>query len=488
MAKNYIKKWQYHKIKALSESFELVLQDTKDTVYCDKIIRIIPGKRLVAFGKWGNQAIVAKLFSQKRQLQSDVSGITVLTETNIPTPRLLYQGTGLIDNKKIDVLLFERITPSKDLDLVWQEKKDSYESTDFIELMNNVVTEIATQHVLGIQQRDLHLKNFLVTENKIYTLDGGGIKKTAPTLDKKSSLNNLGLFLSQLGINTEPLQEKLFNTYSTLRGWMIQKSDINLLKKIITYKNKNRRKNYYKKVFRNCTAFSRINLFKKVIICNRNNQSPLLKNFLYHPEKIFEHPDSILLKAGRTSTVVKICIDNRWFVVKRYNIKNPWHWLRRCLRKTRAANSWWLAHYLTLLGIPTAKPVAYVDTHFLGLRGTSYFIMDFIAGQTIGEFFAASSNLDEKTDEKTSEIAKRILNLLNHLGKLKITHGDLKMTNILLENQKPILIDLDGMREHSTTFGFTRAFQKEIERFMRNWEEQPTIYELFKKLLSENYY
>ena len=188
MAKNYIKKWQYHKIKALSESFELVLQDTKDTVYCDKIIRIIPGKRLVAFGKWGNQAIVAKLFSQKRQLQSDVSGITVLTETNIPTPRLLYQGTGLIDNKKIDVLLFERITPSKDLDLVWQEKKDSYESTDFIELMNNVVTEIATQHVLGIQQRDLHLKNFLVTENKIYTLDGGGIKKTAPTLDKKSSL------------------------------------------------------------------------------------------------------------------------------------------------------------------------------------------------------------------------------------------------------------------------------------------------------------
>ncbi len=474
MVKNYIKKSRHSRDISLSEPFELALKDSKENVYCDKIIRTIPGKRLVVFGKWGNQEIVAKLFYKKCHLERDVAGIHILLQENVPTPRLLYQGIGTIVNKKMEVLLFERITWAENLEFIWQEKKDSCEA---VELMNRIVTEIATQHVLGIQQLDLHLKNFLVTEKTIYTLDGGGIKKTPPTLDKKSSLNNLALFFSQLGLNTESLQKELFKTYSKLRGWIIKQTDWDVLKKVIAYQNKKRRQQYHKKVFRNCTAFARVNILNKTIVYDRHYQSPLFMDFLHNPEKMFAQSDVTFLKAGRTSTVAKIRVDERWLVIKRYNIKNPWHWLRRCLRRTRAANSWWLAHYLRLFGISTAKPVAYIQNHFLGLRGTSYFIMEYIAGENVGEFFSTAS----EHAKNTSEIAKRILDVFYCLGKLKITHGDLKMTNILLENEKPVLIDLDGMREHKTLFGFKRAFQKEIKRFMRNWEQQPGIYKLFMR-------
>jgi tRNA A-37 threonylcarbamoyl transferase component Bud32 len=475
--RSYIKNWRHTKNIVLVEPFELALKEAKETIYCDKIIRVVPGKRFVAFGKWGNQAIVAKLFYKKHHLKRDIAGIHILLQENIPTPRLLYQGTGTVENKKIGVLLFERITPAENLEFLWQEKKDSCES---VELMNRVITEIAIQHVLGVQQLDLHLKNFLVTESTIYTLDGGGIKKTPPTLNKNASLNHLALFFSQLGVNTEPLQKELFKTYCKLRGWMVKQTDWDVLKKVINYQNKKRRQQYYKKVFRNCTAFTRVNTLNKTIVYDRDYQSSLFMDLLHNPEKIFARSDITLLKAGRSSTVAKIRINERWLVVKRYNIKNPWHWLRRCLRRTRAANSWWLGHYLRLFSISTAKPVAYIENHFLGLRGTSYFIMEYIAGQNIGEFFSASSEYSKGT----LEIARGVLDVVYHLGKLKITHGDLKMTNILLENEKPVLIDLDGMREHKTLFSFKHAFQKEIKRFMRNWEQRPALYKLFTKFIS----
>ncbi|MCC2666938.1 MAG: kdkA [Gammaproteobacteria bacterium] len=476
MVRSYIKKSRDNRNIALVKPFKLVLKGVKEAIYCDKIIRFVPGKRVVAFGKWGNQEIVAKLFYKKSYLERDATGVRVLLRCNVPTPRLLYQGAGTVENKKMEVLLFERITPAENLEFLWQEKKGSCESVD---LMNRIITEIATQHVLGIQQMDLHLKNFLVTEKTIYTLDGGGIKKTPPTLDKNFSLKHLALFFSQLGVNTEPLQKELFKTYCKLRGWMFKQAYWDILKKLIARQNKKRRQQYYKKVFRNCTAFTRINTLKKTIVYDRDYQSSLFMDFLHEPEKMFAESSVTFLKAGRTSTVAKIRVNERWLVVKRYNIKNPWHWLRRCLRRTRAANSWWLAHYLRLFGISTAKPVAYIENHFLGLRGTSYFIMEYIAGQNMGEFFSTSPG----HSKGTLEIARRILDVFYYLGKLKITHGDLKMTNILLENEKPVLIDLDGMREHKTLLGFKRAFQKEIKRFMRNWEKESTIYKLFMKFL-----
>ena len=64
------------------------------------------------------------------------------------------------------------------------------------------------------------------------------------------------------------------------------------------------------------------------------------------------------------------------------------------------------------------------------------------------------------------------------------------MTNILIalsphaaNEKQPVLIDLDGMREHGSLFSFKRAFKNEIQRFMENWKNYPAVYDLFEKLL-----
>lgn len=461
----------------MREPFQLLLHDAAEPLYCNDIIRIIPGKRLVAFASWGEKEVVAKLFYQrgkaKRHLKRDVLGIDALVQANVPTPRLLYQGSA--SNSRVQVLLFEKILQAKNLEEIWQEQKNLDE---FAILMHQVIVELATQHVLGILQRDLHLKNFLVTEQKIYTLDGGTIEKFADVLNKKQSMDNLSLLFAQLGVGTEHLQRELFKTYAKLRGWIIKQADLDLLNKAVVRKNKERWQRYKKKIVRTCTTFVKMTRWNQVSVYDRDFFSPALLDFLQNPEKIFTQPGIVFLKAGRSATVAKVMLDNRYFVVKRYNMKNYWHWLRRCLRPTRAATSWRLAQYLRLFGIATARPVAYLEKRFFGLRMRSYFVMEYVAKQNIGEFLSDYKN----NEEYFTKIADSIINMFHKLSELKITHGDLKMANILLVDNNPILIDLDAMQEHITRFGFNRAFKGEIKRFMKNWKDHPRAALLFNNL------
>jgi RIO-like serine/threonine protein kinase len=116
----------------------------------------------------------------------------------------------------------------------------------------------------------------------------------------------------------------------------------------------------------------------------------------------------------------------------------------------------------------------------MGLRGKSYFVMEFVDGVHAGNYFETY----REDDPIFATMAARILTLFINLVHLSITHGDLKMTNILIEDQRPILIDFDGMVEHRTQLGLKRAFRKEMERFMENWEKNPGVYALFEKMIA----
>ena len=490
MAISYIKDMQNNSIRTVSRSilkkadrnipvpFELSLYEHKSPLYCDKVIRIIPGKRIVCFGKWDNKPVVAKLFFEwsksKKHLHRDVNGIETLVAANIPTPKLLYQGTDT--SKRIHILIFDRILESCNLDLLWNEKSDFDELNT---LMQAVTVELATQHVLGVIQEDLHLKNFLVTSKTIYTLDGGSITQSEGILSKKESLDHLGLFFAQLGAGTETLQKELFDLYAQSRGWIVRPADIELLEQSTKKWNALRKTRYQKKIMRDCTAFRRIEKINSLIMYDREYTSAEFKKLLENPESFFALSDSQILKSGGSSTVVKVKVDGKWLVVKRYNIKGFWHGLRRCLRPTRAVTSWRLAHHLRLMGIPTPKPLAFIEKRFLGLRQRSYFIMEYVEGPHAGEYFSRY-----RSDENEfTQVAKRIVVLLNQLAELQITHGDLKMTNILINHERPLIIDLDGMQEHQHSLSFKRTFKKEMGRFMRNWESFPSVRELFEKLL-----
>ena len=58
----------------------------------------------------------------------------------------------------------------------------------------------------------------------------------------------------------------------------------------------------------------------------------------------------------------------------------------------------------------------------------------------------------------------------------------MKATNIIIHNDKPYLLDLDSMKAHKNKYIFMCAWQKDIKRFMKNWDDLPEINQLFKQL------
>lgn len=463
--------------RAIPVPFNLKLKDSDDILCCMEVVRVIPGKRLVAFGTWGEKPVVAKLFydrrSAARKAQRDLQGVEALSTNGVPTPKLYYKGSA---QNRIHILLFERIWDAESLDALWQDKIDTEDRTS---LMHSVTIELATQHVLGITQKDLHLKNFLVTEKQIYTLDGGDIDKVDYPLLRSESLENLGLFFSQLGVGTDALQSALFQTYTKSRGWLVKKQDILKLQNSINHWSTQRWQDYSKKILRSCTAFAKTHSTTAHIMYDRQFESADLLHFLKNPESVFNHPAAQVLKAGRSCTVAKVIFNNRSFVVKRYNIKDTWHRLRRCLRESRAVASWRLAQYLRWVGIPTARPVAFIENCFFGFRGKSYFVMEHVQGDDVGRYFAAHPD--------ALPVAERVVMLFENLARLRIAHGDLKMTNILIEKERPVLIDLDGMRKHESRLSFRRALRKEMVRFMENWRDRPTVAAIFDQLIQKMY-
>lgn len=461
-----------------NQLFYLKLSDG-NTLHVENVIRIVPKKRMIVYGIWQHNFVVAKLFFDRREArrhaEEELAGIKLLRTNKVPTPPMIYQG--ISEDRRFYIILYERIMNSNTLDEIWRNRENT---ESLMTLLESVMTELATQHVFGIMQHDLHMKNFLITPKTIFTLDGAEIESVPGLLSKKLSMENLSLFLSQLGAGMHHYHDRLFSHYAKARGWILKQNDFRDLLNLIKNHNIARWDQYVKKIYRESTQFVCLNNWTRLSMVDRSAMNEEFTQFLQNPDDIFKRSDAIFLKKGRSSTVIKVTMGKKELVIKRYNIKNIWHYLRRFLRPTRAYHSWKMAHKLYLFGVRTPKPIAFIEKNYFGLRSKSYYVSEYISGIHANDYF--SSN--DLHSDLTENIITKITLLLKSLQELNLTHGDLKLTNIILDkNYNPTIIDLDGTVEHASKRKLRRTFKKEIKRFLRNFLHQPYVYEKFVKEL-----
>lgn len=456
--------------KSGQETFDVVLQDSSNNLQVLEVVRRVPNKRLVCKGVWSKQSVYAKLFiskDAKRHAARDQQGVRYLAEANIATPVLLYSGSADI----AEVLIFHAIENSQNAEIIYC---NSLNQEVRFQLAAKIVSEVAKHHKENLLQTDLYLKNFLVEGEKIYTLDGDGIRKYA-RLSQQQALKNLCVLLSKFDVlEIENWLPGLLKTYAEARGWQMA-PDAELIKKMTNAHRQKAASNYAdKKVFRQCTD---VTVFSNSKIFTAISSDFLDLNLPQTSQKL----DSLvtsqnLLKNGNTCTVAKVEIHHRPIVIKRYNIKSFWHGVSRALRQTRAAASWANAHRLKLLDIATANPIALIEERKFGLRGRAYFLCEYIDAPDAAQFFA------ECTDKNArSEAVKNIATLFYRLYLLRISHGDTKASNIKIVDNKPVLIDLDSMVQHNFSFTALKAHARDLRRFMQNWKQAPAMYNAFVK-------
>lgn len=449
---------------------------TVDELQVLEILRHIPQRRIVVYGLWQGKNVIAKLFlsakHSRQHMLREYAGYQILHDHRVPTAKLEYYGA--TEDAKLQVIFYECLTTTLTVADMWQQR-DSLLAME--KPLKKLIIELATQHVLGIVQQDLHLKNFIYQQKKIFTVDTADIKLFPHKIPQILAMQQLALLVSQLGVGVEALQILLFETYAHARGWLLKPNDQLEFFRMVKEHYRERWRKFNKKIFRASTQFAKVQFKQHQGIIDRAYRKPELEIFLQNNiDSLFQHPQAVVLKNGRSATVIKLKIDDREIVIKRYNMKNIGHWLRRFFRPTRAATSWRLAQKLQLFGIATPKPIAYIEKKCLGMRSTAYYFCEYYSGVTADEYF------QQQAENFKLPMVKKLSQVLRNLAKLMISHGDLKLTNILINEQhQPVLIDLDGTKEHLSLSSLRAAWRDEIARFLKNFEHSdPAWYNLVK--------
>lgn len=117
----------------------------------------------------------------------------------------------------------------------------------------------------------------------------------------------------------------------------------------------------------------------------------------------------------------------------------------RCFHKVSPRRE---QHYSAISNFLSSHPsTLFVKTtyqpHGIRYRGGSYpiTIMDWIEGDTLGTFVFKNFN----NQRVMSELTDKFLKLVKELIRLKVGHGDLSHSNIMITKENLVLIDYDGM-------------------------------------------
>lgn len=439
-------------------------------------LRVLPGQRYVGRAEWQGRDVLAKLLvgtRAKRHFERERKGAQLLAEQDITTPALFAEG--LVSGQG-GWLLFDFLADAESLEQVWCEVAGEPLLSDAQGgVLGEALGAIARLHARGLWQDDLHLDNLLRYAGQLYVIDGGAIQAQTPgkPLARDRVLGNLGVFFAQLPASLEPHIEELLVHYLLLNGE--HALPLEALQHEIDSVRKWRLRDYLNKVGRDCSLFSASRSLSELRVVRREEAS-LLHDLLAAPDAAVEAGGA--LKLGGSATVALVEQPGRRLVIKRYNIKGVAHWLRRCWRPSRAWHSWVEGNRLAFLGIPTPRPLAMLELRWLGLRRRSYLITEYAAGEDIIARFQPYLSGSPPEPELSA-----LDQLFDALLRERISHGDMKGTNLFWEQGRWSLIDLDAAQQHASDASFARAYARDRARFLRNWPADSALHQLLDQRL-----
>lgn len=441
------------------------------------LLRVLPGQRYVGAGVWRGRPVLAKLLvgsNAARHFQRELQGVKLLAAQGLTTPVLLADG--LVEGEG-GWLLFEYLDGAQSLADAWSVVEHLPVLADEQQqVLGEALAAVAQMHRRGLWQEDLHLDNLLRHAGKLYLIDGAGIKTETPgqQLSRPRVLENLGVFFAQLPKRLEPFTEELLVHY--LLANAEHALPMEALQKQIDKVRAWRQRDFLDKAGRDCSLFSVERSLTALRAVVRSEAQALLP--------VLEQADELidrghLYKTGGAASVARVEVVGRKRVIKRYNVKNTVHWLKRFWRPSRAWHSWIEGHRLSFLDIATPRPLAVLEQRVLGLRTRAYLVTDYIDGPDLIECFAP---FVEQGDAPAEQV-EALVQLMQQLIRERISHGDFKGHNLFWDQGRWSLIDLDAVCQHGSQGSFAPAFARDRARLLRNWPAESALYQRLDQVL-----
>lgn len=429
-------------------------------VLCTQALRILPGRRWTLAGttERGLHDVVVKVFLPARHARRDFvreqRGLETLHRHAIAAPPILYAGA---------------LTEPAGWAIVTAALRGQTADMMGTAALPALMRAIALQHAEGIEQRDAHLANFMIVDGTAWTLDGAGIRARR-ALPARRARRNLARWLAQFPPSIDRRTGELLTLYRTARwdGGRVGSADG--FRNQIARERRHRERRQVAKSLRSCSAYTATRAFRTFSVIDRRRDTPALRAWLAAPDAPFQNPQADWIKRGNSASVVRLQLDGRTLVVKRYNLKDLGHRLRRCWRPSRAWHSWRNAQRLRLWGLPTPRPVALLEERFGWLRGRAFLVSEYAPGEPLAGALACARPQDR------TALLTNLCTLLNTMARLRLSHGDLKATNLLVDQENNLmLLDLDALRRYRRRATFFQAFALDLARLRANWADRPAL-------------
>ena len=430
---------------------------TPQTVTCVGLLRSLGKKRKVWDAIWNRRPVVVKVFTApikaKHHMKREWRTLKLLQKRGLDSPSPLFYGK---TDESGWAVVAEKIVDALTAIEVWDNTTDI---TQKRELLYKISRELARQHHKGVFQKDLHLGNFLLQGNKLFALDPAQMCFLSREVSKRPAIAQLALLASTVPDEDTDTIMQLCQEYVKARSWELGRSDMDLFWRELTRSRRNGIERALRKCLRTSKRYQKIN--------EPPYRGVAARDFFEKADfrKFAETIDALMksgqiLKNGNTSFVSRINWAGEEIVVKRYNHKGTIHSLRHTIKKSRARRNWLHAHRLEMLNIATPSPLAYLEKRKTKLVWKSYFLTKYVAGQNL-YYFLRDSSVSEK---KRSTVTQQLRELLAKLEKYRISHGDLKHSNILVAENGPVLTDLDSMKPYRWNLTYTMSSRKDLEQ------------------------
>ena len=413
--------------------FDADFGDGGQRVVCTDLLRVQPGRRLVARANLGGEEVVVKAFCGrrgKRDFRRERRGHQALESTGVAVPRLIRVGRGA----GAHVLAFEPVASAR---------------APGMADIGAVVSVLARIHAGGVRQRDLHFGNFVVADS-VYAVDGGGARWQR--MGRRACWRDVASLLADHPREWAPADA--VTAYANARGWKLDAREREHIDALIGAARRHQATRFARKSVRDSTPFSVQVDAGGMTATARDDADAELDAVLADPERALAA--GVPLKRGRTATVVRC----GGLVVKRYNVKNRAHWWRLKTRVSRARRAWQAGHGLRRFGVPTARPRALVE-RFNAAPGSAsaYLVLDYVDG----------ASLADPTILRTPPVLEAVRELFAALRMARFAHGDMKATNFIFSAGKVHVVDLDAAVWHRNGWWFRQRHQRDRERFQRNF-------------------
>ncbi len=437
-----------------------------DFLVVRRLLRVLPGKRIVGEGEWQGRRVLVKVFvaaGSARHWEKERQGIEALRAARLPTPELVcavaLRGGG-------HVLLTRYLDGAETLAEAWRELGDFPSQSAALAVLRPAFATLAALHARGLVHEDLHLGNFLRCGEEVFVIDGDAVRAPGGGLASEAATTNLALLLAQLPREADAWRDDLLSAYRNGGGVPISAA---LLGPEVERLRAWRLRDYLGKTLRDCTLFAAKRSLTRFSVLERDAED-CLRSVVADPDRAIAR--GTMLKDGNSATVARVEEDGAGagaLVIKRYNIKSFAHLVSRFWRPTRAWHSWREGHRLAFLGIATPAPLALVEERCGPLRRRGFLVTAHCPGVNLLELLRSDALPDE-------QVARAIVGLFTRLHECRISHGDLKATNLIWHAGRVYVIDLDAMAQHRSARAHARAWRRDRARFLRNWPEASPLY------------